>query len=237
MIELKLRIEKDLTKNDRFVVIDDTAWGTVPEGSEATPVNRNERRLFLLIDRFTENEFVAVKPEKITNNGNPSTVSQWEIRDIPDGYYRMFLVAALPFSPSLPYSVNKVVASGEKLYVGLDANIPAGTEVTDTYYWAEITDTESFPILSNSGAEAHVKDHIHDMKSRLCIAEKALKYASNSCECPDEQLSKNYLKGLLFHHASVYAAAFGEFKDSGRFIDRVIERCDGKELEEKDCGC
>lgn len=237
MVELIIRIEKDLTRKDRFVIIDDTAWGTVPEGSLETPVNRNERHLFLLIDRFTDGVFVTVDPLKIVANGTSPTVSQWEINEIPDGYYRIFLVAALAYDPAIAYSTDKAVAFGGKLYIGLDDNIPAGTSVTDEYFWTEVTDTVNYPMIADTGADALPKDHIHDMSSRLCIAEKALKYASNSCSCPDETVSKDYLKTLLFHHASIYSAAFGEFQNSGQFLDRVIERCEGKELEEQDCGC
>jgi hypothetical protein len=229
-VELKTSILKSFSTPKEFTVQDVSTWGSPSRASQ---------KLVCLVDQFESNKFESVA---VVPNNSAVSADQWTVKIDKDGYYKILLVAAVNHNPSISYTQDQVVFGTVDdftgLFLSIDAHVPVHTELSDTYFWSPIEKIEDYPFLQNSGSFYCILDHIHDLNSRICIAEKSIKYAGNPCECPDEKLSKDYFWSLIFHHAAVYSAAFCEFKESGKFIDQVIDRCtNGSAEDEHDCGC
>lgn len=231
-MELIATIEKDLILKDQFILKDGSTW---------TNPARGVKNLTVFVERFSYNEYIPVEKDKIIANGTTKLATQWTVTIPKDGYYKILLVSSDNHNPSMPYVKNKVVygATPEHLglFVSLDDFVPIGTLLTNDYFWLPVESIEDFPMLADSGTDRLCIDHLHDLSSRICIAEKAIVYAKGGCDCPDENIMKDYFWSLLYHHASIYSGAFGEYQESGKFLDQVIDKCTGSAELEKDCGC
>ena len=232
-MELILSIEKSFDKTGEFLIKDGSTWGT--------PL-RSTRKLICLVERFQQDHYDSLLPEKVIPNAIATAATEWKVTTDKDGYFQILLVSASDHNLTIPYILDQVVYgstdSHTGLFVSMDANVPTGTLLSDTYFWVPVEKIEDFPLLVVNGTDFLCKDHVHDLMSRVCIAEKALKYAGNPCDCPDETMTKDYFWSLIFHHAAVYSAAFSEFKESGKFLDKVIDRCtNGSAPDKEDCGC
>lgn len=229
-LNLTISILKDFSQTAQFIVKDVTTWGD--------PLRIN-RKLVCFVERFENGSF---EPMALEANGSPTSVSEFLVKLDKDGYYKILLVSASQHDGANPYFLDHVVYgttdSHTGLFVAIDQNVPANTELSDPYFWQPVESIEYFPLLSETGTDYLCQDHVHDLMSRVCIAEKAIRYAKEPCDCPDETLTKDYFWSLLFHHAAVYSTAFNEPKESGFFLDQVIDRCtNGSALEKEDCGC
>jgi hypothetical protein len=232
MITLISSIEKNLSKTNEFIIKDGTTWGDTLRGS---------KNLVLLIERFSKSEFIPLFFNQIVPNSNSKSVSNWVITLERDAYYKFLIVAANDHNPINSYGNDKVVygqtENHKGLFLSVDENVPVDTSLNDSYYWIPLTEISNFPFNTNSDSDYLCQDHVHDLASRVCIAEKALKYAGNDCDCPDKAIAEDYYWSLLYHHSMIYSVAFGEFKEAGRFLDQVVDRCTNGSAEDKDCGC
>jgi hypothetical protein len=221
MVEFKFTIHKDNSKRDTLVIKD---------GTDYTLVSRNDYNLFVFADRFTQGLYQAKDREEIFPNGSSKTLTEWEFKNFKDGYYKILIVAAPDHVPALSYLKDKVVfgtAYEEPgLFLSVDENVPANTLLTDSYFWQRIESIDEYPMLANSGSDRFLIDHLHDSISRLCLGDLGIAYAKEK-ECAGGIAKKKYLEALMFHHASIYAGSFGDFEESGKFLDLVIDRCDG----------
>jgi len=233
MLELIASIEKNILKTNEFTVKDGTTWG-IPE--------RGSKNLILFIERFAKSEYIPLAVTQILANSTPLTVSEWKITLERDGYYKYLIVASDNHNQEISYSIDQVVFGSNDnhngLFISVDANVPIGTLLNDTYFWVPVLKIEDFPLSIENGTDYICKDHVHDLASRVCIAEKALKFASHKCECPDLLIAQDYYWSLLYHHSTMYSVAFGEYEEAGRFLDQVIDRCTNGSAEDKtNCGC
>ena len=229
-MSLTTSIVKDFAKPDEFKVQDVTTW---------SDPSRASRKLVLFVERFTKDKYELVEA---IPNGTPDAVTEWLVKLEKDGYYRILLISAPDHNSSQIFGIDQVVYGSTEshtgLFISVDENVPANTELSNPYYWVPVEAIEDYPMLTETGADCEIKDHVHDLLSRICIAEKAIKYASEPCDCPDETMTKDYFWSLMFHHAGVYSTAFGEFKEAGKFLDQVIDRCtNGSAPDKEDCGC
>jgi hypothetical protein len=233
MLDLTISIEKNILKTDEFTVKDGTTWGDPARGS---------KNLVLLIERFAKSEYIPLEASQITPDSTPSIVSEWKIKLKRDAYYKLLVVAADSHNQESTYLIDKVVYGSTDghtgLFVSVDENVPAGTSLSDPYFWIPVLKIEDFPFAVDNGSDYLCKDHVHDLASRVCVAEKALKFAGNKCDCPDKAVADDYYWSLLYHHSTIYSVAFGEYEEAGRYLDQVVDRCtNGSAEDEEDCGC
>jgi len=232
-MELIASIEKNLSVTNEFVIKDGTTWGDPARGL---------KNLVLIIERFSKSEYLPLDAEQVIPNSTSLIVSEWKIKLNRDAYYKFLIVALDSHNQEISYIIDQVVYGSTESHTGLflsvDENVPAGTLLTDTYFWIPITKIEDFPFSIENGSDYICKDHLHDLASRVCIAEKALKFAGNKCDCPDKFIAEDYYWSLLYHHSTIYSVAFGEYEEAGRFLDQVVDRCTNGSAEDKeDCGC
>lgn len=137
-------------------------------------------KLFLTLKKSDGDEAISIDAY------NENTAASWAITITEDGYYEAYLFGCLAWSSGTTFSLNEVTYSSatDKFYYSLQ-NSNTNNAVTDTDWWAEVTDVSSLKAAiaaSQSDAYADVYEWIETCNSRVC---KARAYLSKDCGCSD----------------------------------------------------
>lgn len=221
-------LSASLQQKDRiqFLVNDTTVW-------DAEQV-RADYGLHLIAERFVKSKYV---PLPAVSSLQPSLSEKWTISTELDGSYRLILVAAKFWDGLLSYPKGSVVSDEDKLFVSI-ADAPEGTNTIDTEYFKEVKSGSDIDLLRGvSNGMLTILHHLHDLRSQLCLGEKAIAYAGEKCGCSDDCESiKDWSWSMIFHQAAAYSMLFGEYEEAGKFIDNVNARC-GSDSGKSPCNC
>ena len=217
-----------IQKNDKtsFFVNDTTVYDA--------ELVRSEHNLHLLSEIYLK---TAYFPVPNISTLSPALATHWKVDTPHDGTLRLVLVAAKPWRAPLAYPVKSVVSDGGKLFIAL-GSVPAGTATAAIDYWKEVTKSSQLDLLAgNPTAHFAIIHHLHDNRTVLCIGEKSIAYASESCGCTDEcDTIKDWAWSMIFHNAATWSMLFSEYEEAGKFIDNVNSRC-GDDSGKTPCNC
>jgi hypothetical protein len=223
----RLNLAFQANNKSSFLVNDTTDW--------SGDFIRADHELFLITEHYKKTAYQA---EPLGSSPLvPALASQWAVETLLDGSYRVILVAAKPWVSTLPYVRDAVVSDNGKLYV-VKEDAPAGTNPIDEDFFTEVLEGNDLNLLRGvTNGDLKIGHYLHDARTVLCIAEKAIAYAGEQCGCSDEcEAIKDYAWSKMFHDAAKYSMLFGEYEEAGKFIDNVNARC-GSNSTNNPCNC
>jgi hypothetical protein len=208
-----------------FRINDSTVW--------TEPLLRSDYDLYMFTSFFDKTKYIPV--ENTPNLPLPA-VNLWTVTAEVDGSYIAVMAAVKPWEV-IPYAKDSLVSDLGKVYKAL-VQVPPGTALDDEDFWLLVESHKDLPLLSGvPNGHIHIGYFLHDAHALVCIGEKSIAYASETCKCTDEfEAIKDWAWTNIFYSAAVYSHGFGEYEESGKYMANVNSRC-GNESGNSPCNC